>query len=104
MDRPSDDGQVVEPVVVRPRAVQPLLDILGDARRDHVSDEESGVAALCLRQHRQRLFRMRAAAIGKDEPVGDLAGQGDHPLAQGDSIVVLGRRSNLDQFRKLFEA
>ena len=26
------------------------------------------------------------------------------PLAQGDSIVVLGRRSNLDHFRKLFEA
>ncbi len=29
---------------------------------------------------------------------------GDEPLATGDSIVVLGRRSNLDQFRKLFEA
>ena len=27
---------------------------------------------------------------------------GDEPLAQGDSIVVLGRRSNLDQFRTLF--
>jgi voltage-gated potassium channel len=27
---------------------------------------------------------------------------GDVPLAQGDSIVVLGRRSNLDQFRTLF--
>jgi voltage-gated potassium channel len=29
---------------------------------------------------------------------------GDEPLAEGDSIVVLGRRSNLDQFRKLFGA
>jgi voltage-gated potassium channel len=28
---------------------------------------------------------------------------GDEPLATGDSIVVIGRRSNLDQFRKLFE-
>ena len=28
---------------------------------------------------------------------------GDEPLLSGDSIVVLGRRSNLDQFRKLFE-
>jgi voltage-gated potassium channel len=27
---------------------------------------------------------------------------GDEPLSQGDSIVVLGRRSNLDQFRKVF--
>jgi voltage-gated potassium channel len=27
---------------------------------------------------------------------------GDVPLTQGDSIVVLGRRSNLDQFRTLF--
>ena len=29
---------------------------------------------------------------------------GDEPLAAGDSVVVLGRRTNLDQFRKLFEA
>jgi voltage-gated potassium channel len=29
---------------------------------------------------------------------------GDEPLDLGDSIVVLGRRSNLDQFRKLFGA
>jgi voltage-gated potassium channel len=29
---------------------------------------------------------------------------GDEPLDAGDSIVVLGRRSNLDQFRKLFGA
>jgi voltage-gated potassium channel len=29
---------------------------------------------------------------------------GDEALANGDSIVVLGRRSNLDNFRKLFEA
>jgi voltage-gated potassium channel len=28
---------------------------------------------------------------------------GDEPLRQGDSIVVIGRRSNLDQFRTLFE-
>ena len=28
---------------------------------------------------------------------------GDVPLALGDSVVVLGRRSNLDQFRRLFE-
>ncbi len=28
---------------------------------------------------------------------------GEVPLVQGDSIVVLGRRSNLDQFRRLFE-
>jgi voltage-gated potassium channel len=28
---------------------------------------------------------------------------GDVPLAQGDSIVVLGRRANLDQLRTLFE-
>lgn len=27
---------------------------------------------------------------------------GDEPLVEGDSIVVLGRRSNLDQFRTLF--
>jgi voltage-gated potassium channel len=27
---------------------------------------------------------------------------GDEPLAQGDSIVVLGRRSNLDHFRQVF--
>jgi voltage-gated potassium channel len=27
---------------------------------------------------------------------------GDEPLMDGDSIVVLGRRSNLDQFRKVF--
>jgi voltage-gated potassium channel len=27
---------------------------------------------------------------------------GDEPLAQGDSIVVLGRRSNLDHFRTVF--
>ena len=27
---------------------------------------------------------------------------GDEPLVEGDNIVVLGRRSNLDQFRKLF--
>ncbi len=27
---------------------------------------------------------------------------GDEPLVPGDNIVVLGRRSNLDQFRKLF--
>jgi voltage-gated potassium channel len=27
---------------------------------------------------------------------------GDEPLTEGDNIVVLGRRSNLDQFRKLF--
>ena len=27
---------------------------------------------------------------------------GDEPFVDGDSIVVLGRRSNLDQFRKLF--
>ena len=29
---------------------------------------------------------------------------GDEPLCKGDSIVVIGRRSNLDQFRKLFES
>ena len=29
---------------------------------------------------------------------------GDEPLADGDSIVLLGRRSNLDHFRKLFGA
>lgn len=29
---------------------------------------------------------------------------GDEPLERGDSIVLLGRRSNLDQFRKLFDA
>jgi voltage-gated potassium channel len=29
---------------------------------------------------------------------------GDEALAPGDSIVVLGRRSNLDRFRKLFES
>jgi voltage-gated potassium channel len=29
---------------------------------------------------------------------------GDEPLNPGDSIVVLGRRTNLDQFRKLFES
>lgn len=28
---------------------------------------------------------------------------GDEPLRQGDSIVVIGRRSNLDRFRTLFE-
>jgi len=27
---------------------------------------------------------------------------GDEPFAPGDSIVVLGRRSNLDQFRHQF--
>src|SRR5947209_9234136 len=27
---------------------------------------------------------------------------GNEPLAGGDNIVVLGRRANLDQFRKLF--
>ena len=27
---------------------------------------------------------------------------GDEPFAPGDSIVVLGRRSNLDQFRRQF--
>jgi voltage-gated potassium channel len=27
---------------------------------------------------------------------------GDEALVEGDSIVVLGRRTNLDQFRKLF--
>ena len=29
---------------------------------------------------------------------------GDEPLEKGDSIVVLGRRSNLDQFRRLYES
>lgn len=29
---------------------------------------------------------------------------GDKPLVAADSIVVLGRRANLDQFRKLFES
>ena len=28
---------------------------------------------------------------------------GDEPFAEGDSIVLLGRRANLDQFRKQFE-
>jgi voltage-gated potassium channel len=27
---------------------------------------------------------------------------GDHPFEVGDSIVLLGRRSNLDQFREKF--
>ena len=27
---------------------------------------------------------------------------GDHPFTAGDSIVLLGRRANLDQFREKF--
>ena len=27
---------------------------------------------------------------------------GDHPFGPGDSIVLLGRRANLDQFREKF--
>ena len=58
------------------------LDIVGDAGRDHVGDEEIRVGALCRRDHRQRLGHVRAAGIGEDQPVGDLGRQRHHALAQ----------------------
>ena len=58
-------------------------DVVGNAGADAVADEESRITALIRRQYRQRLRHMRAAAAGEHHTLGDLAGQRDHPLAQG---------------------
>ncbi|MFO0951810.1 MAG: NAD-binding protein [Isosphaeraceae bacterium] len=69
-----------------------------DPRRQHI---EGPVAP--RRRHRpaDRHHRDRREAFRRPRPVPP---PGDEALATGDSIVVLGRRGNLDQFRKLFES
>ena len=44
-------------------------------------DQEIRVLPLFRREDRQRLPGMRAAGVGEDEPVGDLAGERHHALA-----------------------
>jgi len=62
------------------------------ARHGQVHHQESEVFAVSER-----------VQVGVGLHVGENAeAGGDHPFGPGDSIVLLGRRANLDQFREKF--
>ena len=67
--------------------IRPTARLAGQTLRDADIGRRTGVIVIAIKR-----------ADGRVEfPPG-----GDHPFAPGDSIVLLGRRANLDQFREKF--
>ena len=58
------------------------LEVVADAGRDHVADEEPRIGPLLRRQGRQRRRHVRAGRIGENHALGDLARQCHHLAPQ----------------------
>ncbi len=73
------------------------VDVVADAGRQHVADEERRIVALARRQRRQRLRHVRTRGVGEHHALGNLSSQRHHLLPQrGDD----DRRKLADPFHR----